>query len=143
LSAPGERHVHVPSGRALVSSMSILRDMGFNLQRPAAPLHRLLSSLGRPVSSRVGSGSCQYAPGVRTEPVLLVHGFASSFERNWREPGWVDLLEEAGRQVIQLDLLGHGEADKPHDPSAYSGLDGSVEAALPREGAVDAIGFSL
>ncbi len=23
-------------------------------------------------------------------PVLLVHGFASSFERNWREPGWVD-----------------------------------------------------
>jgi pimeloyl-ACP methyl ester carboxylesterase len=91
----------------------------------------------------MGSGSCQYAPGVRTQPVLLVHGFASSFERNWREPGWVDLLEEAGRQVIQLDLLGHGAADKPHDPSAYSELDGSVEAALPRDGTVDAIGFSL
>ncbi|HSS09433.1 MAG TPA: alpha/beta fold hydrolase [Acidimicrobiales bacterium] len=80
---------------------------------------------------------------MRTEPVLLVHGFASSFERNWREPGWVDLLTEAGRDVIPLDLLGHGEADKPHDPSAYVDLDASVEAALPPEGPVDAIGFSL
>ena len=80
---------------------------------------------------------------MRTEPVLLVHGFASSFERNWREPGWVDLLAEAGREVIPLDLLGHGEADKPHDPAAYSNLSADVEAALPEDGAVDAIGFSL
>ncbi len=40
--------------------------------------------------------------------MLLVHGFASSFERNWREPGWVDLLAESGREVIGVDLPGHG-----------------------------------
>ena len=54
-------------------------------------------------------------------PVVLVHGFASSFERNWREPGWVDLLEEEGRSVIGVDLLGHGQAAKPADPAAYAG----------------------
>ena len=79
---------------------------------------------------------------VHGPPVLLVHGFASSFERNWREPGWVDLLSDAGREVIGVDLLGHGNADKPHDPAAYEHIEDDVRAALPDEGAVDAIGFS-
>jgi pimeloyl-ACP methyl ester carboxylesterase len=76
-------------------------------------------------------------------PVLLVHGFASSFERNWRDNGWVDLLEEAGREVIGPDLLGHGRAPKPHDPEAYRDLAARVVDALPAEGPVDAVGFSL
>jgi pimeloyl-ACP methyl ester carboxylesterase len=77
-------------------------------------------------------------------PVLLVHGFASSFERNWRELGWVDLLADAGREVIGVDLLGHGTADKPHDPADYADLASHVEQALPDHGSpVDAIGFSL
>jgi pimeloyl-ACP methyl ester carboxylesterase len=80
---------------------------------------------------------------VRDEPVLLVHGFASSFERNWREPGWVDVLEEEGRKVIGVDLLGHGESAKPTDPSAYESLETCVLEALPASGAVDAVGFSL
>ena len=61
----------------------------------------------------------------------------------WREPGWVDLLEEEGRQVIGVDLLGHGKAEKPHDPDAYAALERDVAAALPASGLVDAIGFSL
>lgn len=77
------------------------------------------------------------------EPVLLVHGFASSFERNWREPGWVDVLEEEGHRVTGLDLLGHGEAPKPTDPEAYRDLQRCVEVALPEQGRVDAVGFSL
>lgn len=76
-------------------------------------------------------------------PVLLVHGFASSFERNWREPGWVDILEDEGREVIGLDLLGHGTAEKPHDPRAYSDLSSSIRDALPADGQIDAVGFSL
>jgi pimeloyl-ACP methyl ester carboxylesterase len=76
-------------------------------------------------------------------PVLLVHGFASSFERNWREPGWVDILEEEGHTVIGVDLLGHGEAEKPHDPAAYAELERDIVRALPSNSAVDAIGFSL
>jgi pimeloyl-ACP methyl ester carboxylesterase len=76
-------------------------------------------------------------------PVLLVHGFASSFERNWREPGWVDLLTEAGRRVVGPDLLGHGTAAKPHDPAAYGALPDTITDALDTEGTVDAIGFSM
>ena len=76
-------------------------------------------------------------------PVLLVHGFASSFERNWRQPGWVDLLKDAGREVIGVDLLGHGRAPRPHDPAAYASLEDHVAAAIPDGSQVDAIGFSL
>ena len=76
-------------------------------------------------------------------PVLMVHGFASSFERNWREPGWVDLLTEQGRTVIGVDLLGHGSAGKPHDPAAYAHLERRIIDALPRDGQADAIGFSM
>jgi pimeloyl-ACP methyl ester carboxylesterase len=76
-------------------------------------------------------------------PVLLVHGFASSFERNWREPGWVDVLEEEGHRVTGVDLLGHGGAPKPSDPAAYRNLESGVEAALPEDGPADAVGFSL
>lgn len=77
------------------------------------------------------------------EPVLLVHGFASSFERNWREPGWVDVLQEEGHTVTGVDLLGHGAAPKPSDPEAYRDLDRCIEQVLPEEGQVDAVGFSL
>jgi pimeloyl-ACP methyl ester carboxylesterase len=76
-------------------------------------------------------------------PVLMVHGFASSFERNWREPGWVDVLQEEGHRVIGVDLLGHGQAPKPTDPEAYRDIERGVEAVLPDDGPVDAVGFSL
>lgn len=75
-------------------------------------------------------------------PVVLLHGFAASFDRTWRDNGWVDLLNDIGREVVRVDLLGHGDADKPHDPAAYADLEAHVAEALP-EGTVDAIGFSL
>lgn len=73
--------------------------------------------------------------------VLLVHGFTTSARRTWVEPGWVDLISEAGRDVIAPDLLGHGEAAKPHDVEAYAGVEQLVLDALPAE-PVDAIGYS-
>src|SRR5262245_36201268 len=79
---------------------------------------------------------------MRQEPVILVHGLGSSFEHGWREPGWIDLLGDAKRTVIPVDILGHGAAAAPHDPEAYADLEQSVAAALPDE-PVDAIGFSL
>jgi pimeloyl-ACP methyl ester carboxylesterase len=79
---------------------------------------------------------------MRDEPVLLVHGFATSAARTWGDNGWIDLLGDAGRQVIAPDLLGHGEAPKPHEPEAYAGMEGHLVAALP-DRPVDAIGFSL
>lgn len=85
-----------------------------------------------------------YARAVRNEPVLLVHGFASSFALNWERNGWVDLLRDAGREVIAVDLLGHGTAPKPYEPDAYAALEDRVLEALPSDGRrVDAVGFSL
>src|SRR5205807_522092 len=75
-------------------------------------------------------------------PVLLVHGFATSAARTWGENGWLDLLADVGRDAIAVDLLGHGTADKPHDPAAYDELEALVAAQLPLE-PVDAIGFSM
>ncbi|HEX4768578.1 MAG TPA: alpha/beta hydrolase [Lichenihabitans sp.] len=55
----------------------------------------------------------------RGEPVLLIHGFASSTKVNWVETGWVKLLAGDGRRVLAFDHRGHGGSDKPHDPPAY------------------------
>ena len=75
-------------------------------------------------------------------PVALVHGFATSARRTWQALGWVDLLAESGREVHAPDLLGHGDAPKPHDPAAYGDLEGWLADHLP-PGPLDAIGFSL
>ena len=75
-------------------------------------------------------------------PVVLLHGFATSSARTWWESGWLDLLADAGRQTVAIDILGHGKADKPHDPAAYADLEGYVAERLP-DGPVDAVGFSL
>ena len=53
------------------------------------------------------------------EPVVLVHGFASTKEVNWLNPGWVATLTRAGRRAIALDNRGHGASTKLYDPAAY------------------------
>jgi pimeloyl-ACP methyl ester carboxylesterase len=55
----------------------------------------------------------------RGEPVVLVHGFASTAAVNWVHPGWVGTLTRAGRRVIALDNRGHGASSKLYDPAAY------------------------
>ncbi len=75
-------------------------------------------------------------------PVVLVHGWGGSFEATWQANGFAELLRDAGREVLGVDLLGHGTAPKPHDPAEYVDLTTRVVDALP-DGPVDAIGFSL
>lgn len=53
------------------------------------------------------------------DPILLIHGFASTKEVNWVHPGWVSTLRAAGRRVIALDNRGHGASTKLYDPAAY------------------------
>jgi pimeloyl-ACP methyl ester carboxylesterase len=53
-------------------------------------------------------------------PLVLVHGFASSYRLNWVGTRWQETLTDAGFQVIGLDCRGHGHSDKPIEPSAYS-----------------------
>ncbi len=53
------------------------------------------------------------------DPVLLIHGFASSASVNWVYPGWLKTLGDAGYRVIAIDNRGHGASAKPHDPALY------------------------
>ncbi len=53
------------------------------------------------------------------EPIVLVHGFASTKEVNWVRPSWTTTLTTAGRRVIALDNRGHGESTKLYDPADY------------------------
>ena len=55
----------------------------------------------------------------RGEPILLIHGFASTHAVNWVFPHWVRALTADGRRVIALDNRGHGRSDKPYEVAAY------------------------
>ncbi len=69
-------------------------------------------------------------------PVLLLHGLATSSRRTWRDTGWIDLLQDAGRSVVAPDLPGHGGAGPADD------LEAAIAAHLPQQ-PCDAVGFSL
>ena len=51
-------------------------------------------------------------------PVVMIHGFASSLEGNWKQTNWVDFLKDE-YQLILIDCRGHGKSDKPTDPAYY------------------------
>lgn len=53
------------------------------------------------------------------DPIVLVHGFASSKTVNWVYPTWVSELRKHGYRVIALDNRGHGDFEKLYDPESY------------------------
>jgi pimeloyl-ACP methyl ester carboxylesterase len=81
------------------------------------------------------------------DPVLLVHGFATTGALTWESTGWVDALAAGGRGALVPDLRGHGGSTSPHDPDAYSPaqLAGDLLAVLDAEelGSVDVVGYSM
>jgi pimeloyl-ACP methyl ester carboxylesterase len=80
-------------------------------------------------------------------PILLVHGFASTANINWVEPGWVDALAKAGRRAIAFDNRGHGASGKPHDRAAYTldNMAGDARRLLAHLGIAktDVMGYSM
>jgi pimeloyl-ACP methyl ester carboxylesterase len=54
------------------------------------------------------------------DPVLLIHGFASTHAVNWVFPQWVKTLTNAGRRVIAYDNRGHGRSEKLYEPEQYA-----------------------
>ena len=52
------------------------------------------------------------------EPILLIHGYTQSIERNWIDNGVFQALAKDHR-VIAFDLRGHGRSEKPYDPAKY------------------------
>ena len=81
------------------------------------------------------------------EPILLVHGFASTKNVNWVYPTWVSELKKNGRRVIALDNRGHGDSGKLYDPEAYRipNMAGDVSALMDHLDIerADIMGYSL
>lgn len=54
------------------------------------------------------------------EPIVLVHGFASTKDMNWGYPSWLTTWRKAGRRVIAFDNRGHGLSSKLYAPEDYA-----------------------
>lgn len=83
----------------------------------------------------------------RGEPILLIHGFASSHAINWVNTLWVRTLTHAGRRVIAFDNRGHGQSSKPHEDAAYSltrmAQDAAQLAGHLQLARLDVMGYSM
>ena len=83
----------------------------------------------------------------RGEPILLIHGFASSHAVNWVFPQWVKTLTGAGRRTILYDARGHGRSSKLYRPQDYT-MDVLATDALALVdrlglGRIDVMGYSM
>lgn len=85
----------------------------------------------------IGSGAC----------IVLIHGFASNRNENWRRVGWYGAIERKRMRLLALDVRGHGESGKPHDAALYKGsaLADDVVALMDHAGVAHAhvIGYSM
>ncbi len=83
----------------------------------------------------------------RGNPVLLIHGFASTHAVNWVFPQWVKTLTGAGRRVIAFDNRGHGRSQKLYDPAAYALTEMAEDARALLDAldipVADVMGYSL
>jgi pimeloyl-ACP methyl ester carboxylesterase len=81
------------------------------------------------------------------DPIVLIHGFASTAAVNWVSPGWVATLTRARRRAIALDNRGHGASSKLYDPAAYhsASMAEDVRALLDHLSIAraDAMGYSM
>ncbi|NWG23723.1 MAG: alpha/beta hydrolase [Pseudorhodoplanes sp.] len=81
------------------------------------------------------------------DPVLLIHGFASTKDVNWVAPGWVATLTRAGRRAIAIDNRGHGASQKLYDPALYhtTAMAEDARALLDHLGLerADVMGYSM
>jgi pimeloyl-ACP methyl ester carboxylesterase len=81
------------------------------------------------------------------DPILLVHGFASTKNVNWVYPTWVSELKKNGCRVIALDNRGHGDSAKLYDAAQYdiAIMAGDVMALMDhlQIARADIMGYSL
>jgi len=94
-----------------------------------------------------GSVEIAYLDEGEGDPILLVHGFASTSNVNWVYPAWVSELRKNGRRVIALDNRGHGNSGKLYDVEAYHipTMAGDVTALMDHLeiARADVMGYSL
>jgi pimeloyl-ACP methyl ester carboxylesterase len=81
------------------------------------------------------------------DPIVLVHGFASTSNINWVYPTWVSELKKNGRRVIAFDNRGHGDSGKLYDPKEYeiATMAGDIAALMDHLNIerADIMGYSL
>ena len=98
-------------------------------------------------SFRNGAVEIAYLDEGEGDPILLVHGFASTRNVNWVYPGWVSELTKSGRRVIALDNRGHGDSAKLYDAAEYevATMAGDVTALMGHLNIdrADIMGYSL
>ncbi|RUU61356.1 alpha/beta fold hydrolase, partial [Mesorhizobium sp. M7A.T.Ca.TU.009.01.1.1] len=63
------------------------------------------------------------------DPVLMIHGFASSHYVNWVSPGWFKTLNDAGYRAIAFDNRGHGSSSKSYAEADYTPVKMASDAA--------------
>ncbi|RUU85806.1 alpha/beta fold hydrolase, partial [Mesorhizobium sp. M7A.F.Ca.MR.176.00.0.0] len=63
------------------------------------------------------------------DPVLMIHGFASSHYVNWVSPGWFKTLNDAGYRAIAFDNRGHGSSSKSYEEADYTPVKMASDAA--------------
>jgi pimeloyl-ACP methyl ester carboxylesterase len=78
----------------------------------------------------------RYVEAGRGEPVVLLHSYTGDVERQFLATGFFEALARTYR-VIGLDLRGHGQSGKPHDPRQYG-----AQMALDVERLLDHLGLS-
>jgi len=80
-------------------------------------------------------------------PVVLVHGFTSNRNENWRRLGWYGAFERKRIRCVAFDSRGHGESAKPYDPALYTRakMAGDIIALLDHLGVerADLLGYSM
>lgn len=88
-----------------------------------------------------------WVEGGQGRPVLMLHGFLASSERNWIAPGIAGALAAAGFRVIAPDLRGHGASAAPtglaHWPADVLVDDQLALIAHLGLGDYDLVGYSL
>jgi len=94
-----------------------------------------------------GSVEIAYLDEGEGDPIILVHGFASTKNVNWVYPAWTSTLTKAGRRVIALDNRGHGDSAKLYDSEEYhiGIMAGDARALMDHLGIAraDMMGYSL
>ena len=81
------------------------------------------------------------------QPIVLVHGFASTHKANWVDTGWQAALVAQGYLVFLPDGRGHGRSGGSHDESDYglAALASDVVAMMDDAGLERAVvmGYSM
>lgn len=111
---------------------------------PIAALQKIITPAGVCLATLVEPAPAASDKG---EPILLIHGFASSHAVNWVFPQWVQTLTGAGRTTILYDVRGHGRSQKLYDPADYTMDVLSADALAVMDhlglGRIDVMGYSM